>query len=77
MGCCRWSGGWVSPKLWHAVLFPVGLAVCLTLVSAIGGPLSTDISSVGLVVIFTLVYGVGGTVAFGVGHGVLAVRQVA
>ena len=63
-------GGWVSPKLWYAALFPVGLAVCLALVSAIGGPLSTDISSVGLVAIFTLVYGMGGAVAFGVGWGV-------
>ena len=60
-------GGWVSPKFWYAVLFPVGIAVCLALVSAIGGPPSTDISSVGLVVIFTLVYGIGGAVAFGVG----------
>ena len=63
-------GGWVSPKLWYAALFPVGLAVCLALVSAIGGPLSTDISSVGLVVIFTVVYGGGGAVAFCVGWGV-------
>ena len=61
--------GWVSPKVWSAVLFPVGLAVCLALVSVIGGPLSTDISSVGLVLLFTVVYGGGGTVAFGVGWG--------
>ena len=60
-------GGWGSPKLWYAVLFPVGMAVCLALVSVIWGPLSTDISSVGLVVIFTVVYGGGGMVAFGAG----------
>ena len=60
-------GGWISPRLWHAVLFPVGMAVCLALVSAIGGPLSTDISAVGLVVILTIVYGGIGMVAFGVG----------
>ena len=69
--------GWVSPRVWYAAMFPVGLAVCLALVSAIGGPLSTDISSVGLVVIFTVVYGGGGAAAFGAGWGVLAVRQVA
>ena len=63
-------GGWVSPKLWYAVLFPVGMAVCLALVSVIWGPLSTDISSVGLVVIFTVVYGGGGAAAFGAGWGV-------
>ncbi len=63
-------GGWVSPRLWHAVLFPVGIAVCLALVSGIGGPLSTDISAVGLVVILTVVYGGIGMVAFGVGWGV-------
>ena len=62
--------GWVSPKVWYAALFPVGLAVCLALVSVMGGPLSTDISSVGLVVILTVVYGGGGAVAFGVGWGV-------
>ena len=55
--------------MWYAALFSVGLAVCLAFVSVIGGPLSTDISSVGLVVIFTVVYGGGGAVAFGVGWG--------
>ena len=63
-------GGWVSPKLWYATLFPVGMAVCLALVSAIGGPLSSDISSVGLVVIYTVVYGGGGAAAFCAGWGV-------
>ena len=58
-------GGWVSSRLWHGLLFPVGMMVCLTLVSAIGGPLSTDISAVGLVVILTVVYGGIGIVAFG------------
>ena len=62
-------GGWVSPKLWYATLFPVGMAVCLALVSAIGGPLSSDISSVGLVVIYTVVYGGGGAAAFCAGWG--------
>ena len=58
------------PKVWYAALFPFGLAVCLALVSAIGGPLSTDISSAGLVVILTVVYGGGGAAAFCVGWGV-------
>ncbi len=62
-------GGWVSPRLWHAVLFPIGMAVCLALISLIGGPLSTDISAVGLVAILTVVYGGGGMVALGVGWG--------
>ena len=65
--------GWVSPKLWYAALFPLGMMVCLALVSAISGPLSTDISAVGLVVILTVVYGGGGMVAFGVGWGAVGI----
>ena len=50
-------GGWLSPKLWNAVLFPIGVLIFLALVTAINGPLSSDVDAMGLVILLTVVYG--------------------
>ena len=57
-------GGWLSPKLWYAVLFPIGLLVCLALVTIINGPLSSDVDAIGLVILLTFVYGGVGFLVF-------------
>ena len=57
-------GGWLSPKLWYAVLFPIGVLLFLAIVTAINGPLSLDIDAIGLVILLTVVYGGVGFLAF-------------
>ena len=57
-------GGWVTPRLWNAVLFPIGLLVCFTLITDIGELLPMDIGPITLVVNFGIVYGGSGFVAF-------------
>ena len=56
--------GWLSPKLWNAALFPIGVLIFLALVTAIDGPLSSDIYAIALVILLTFVYGGGGFLAF-------------
>ena len=60
-------GGWVSPRLWNAVLFPIGVLIFLALVTAINGPLSSDVDAIGLVILLTFVYGGVGFLTFCVG----------
>ena len=57
-------GGWLSPKLWNAVLFPIGVLLFLVIVTAINGPLSSDIDAIGLVILLTVVCGGVGFLAF-------------
>ena len=57
-------GGWLSPRLWNAVLFPIGVLIFLALVTAINGPLSSDVDAIGLVILLTFVYGGVGFLVF-------------
>ena len=57
-------GGWLSPRLWNAVLFPIGVLIFLALVTAINGPLSSDVDAIGLVILLTSVYGGVGFLTF-------------
>ena len=56
--------GWMSPKLSHVFFFPVIMLGCLSVASAIHGPLSLDSDPVAFVILLTAIYGGMASLAF-------------
>ena len=56
--------GWMSPKLSHVFLFPVIMLGCLSVASAIHGPLSYDSDPIAFVILLAAIYGGMASLAF-------------
>ena len=67
LGVSPIGAGWLSPQLKHALFFPIGVLVSLSIASAIYGPLSSDSEPIGFVSALTIIYGAVASVAFCLG----------
>ena len=56
--------GWLSPRLWHIVLFPISVSVGTSIAVATNKSLAYDFEPIGYVILITVIYGGSAAVPF-------------